>query len=784
VLQPGDIIDNKYTIVRKIASAGFGTVYEGWHERLGRKVAIKAILPGLAEEERFMHMFEDEARNTANLNHENIVQVYDFIIDAQKGQFFMVMQLIDGKDLRQIMKQIRTQSPKGKMPYDLVAYIISRTCSALAYAHEREDPQTGKKLDLVHRDVSPSNIMVAYNGVVKLMDFGIAKAEGRKSEHTRTGVLKGKISYMSPEQAMGQKLEGQSDIYSLGIVMFELLTFKKAFQGNTDLDVLQKVAKGEIDTSALDDPDIPPALKAITLKATERDMSKRYQTAQEMYLDLHKYFSSIDSQSMQSKLAKYMQKLFAEELKQRDSAPEVPPRTLNTSVGDVSEMATGVITRPSTVSPPPTPASTQPSPSFKLSRPIIAGSIGLVLFILAFLFIPRLFPSTYGVIDSIPTGADVKINGTYLGSTPFQVRSEHVRPGKQYDLVLSHPNFFDLHHVLVIDDKKNMRVDGAELLNANENAYRLRFQAQLNISTIPPKGKILLQNEEIGVAPLEYIYEASEIPLNLRATFPGLDSPDPLVVNLASGATSNSTSWEIESLRQGVYRIVGKFNRRVTINAVPPGAADLFVDGKPMGPVPIELSLPFGEHEIRIDRGDLSSGNEVFVVSQTDSVFNLVLKKKVRFKAFAAATNEPLPANITIYDGDNRKISSGSAPALLAVPAGNATAEFEYSGYKTVQVPVNASRDTLIEVQLDIIRPVIVVEVTDTNGNKLSGVSVRSDTGFKARTNALGVAVLEVSPNRTHEFSVEKEGYRPLRGLKVSVGPSGRKKLPAVLRPR
>ena len=221
----------QYEILEKIASGGMAELYKAKRtgvEGFQKIVAIKKILPHLADDEEFVTMFADEAKLAAQLNHPNIIHIYD-LGKIQAGGYFIAMEYVDGRDLRGRSSSRRHATLGVPLPVPLAVYIASKVASALDYAHRRRDAE-GHELNIVHRDVSPQNILISYEGDIKLCDFGIAKAASKASK-TQSGALKGKIQYMSPEQAWGKPIDRRSDLFSLGVVLHELLTGERLFRG-------------------------------------------------------------------------------------------------------------------------------------------------------------------------------------------------------------------------------------------------------------------------------------------------------------------------------------------------------------------------------------------------------------------------------------------------------------------------------------------------------------------------------------------------------------------------
>ncbi|MBN2694256.1 serine/threonine protein kinase [bacterium] len=302
----------RYYLLRHIATGGMAEIFlskqlglEGFEKLL----VIKKILNQYAENQDFITMFLDEARLAAKLDHPNIVRIYD--LGKQGNSYYIAMEYIAGEDLRGIMKKI---SQKGQLiPIQHTIHIISSISEGLDYAHKKKDP-SGKPLNIIHRDISPQNVMVSYEGNVKLLDFGIAKASTQSSE-TEAGVLKGKYAYMSPEQAKGKKLDHRSDIFSVGILLFEMLTNHRLFKAGNQLDTLRKLVYEEIPSPKSFNPNIPDRLEEIVMKALEKDPDKRYHTARDFQADLEEFVAESQLICSPTRTAKFMQEIFVEELK-------------------------------------------------------------------------------------------------------------------------------------------------------------------------------------------------------------------------------------------------------------------------------------------------------------------------------------------------------------------------------------------------------------------------------------------------------------------------------------
>jgi serine/threonine protein kinase len=307
----------RYEIIRKLAVGGMAEIYlarvrgTAGFEKL---VVLKRISPVVADDQGFVQMFLDEARLAATLRHPNIADVFD--VGTEDSSYYFAMEFIHGQDARSIRLEA---NERGKqIPLEVALAITSGTSYALAYAHAKTGPSG--PLDIVHRDVSPSNILVSYDGAVKLVDFGIARAEIRTTAKTRTGMLKGKVPYMSPEQTRGQVLDRRSDIFSLGTVLYEMTCGVRPFEGHSEYDTLETIVSARCERPSALVPGYLPELERIVLRMLARDPVDRYQTADDVLADLEKLFSDAGLLVSERVVAKYMREMFAGEIEEWEQA--------------------------------------------------------------------------------------------------------------------------------------------------------------------------------------------------------------------------------------------------------------------------------------------------------------------------------------------------------------------------------------------------------------------------------------------------------------------------------
>jgi serine/threonine protein kinase len=456
VVLPQPIPFGKYTLFERIGRGGMADVFKARVQGpagFERIFVVKRILPHLCDDPTFTKMFIEEAKMSARLSHPNIVQVFE--LGAVDNEYFISMEYVRGRDLAETMRTLwaRVGPPRP----ELVAYVGREMCRALAYAHDLIGDD-GSPLGMIHRDVSPSNVMLSYDGAVKLLDFGIAKALGgdEKTDESATqrGTLKGKFAYMAPEQTQGSDVDRRIDIFATGIVLHEILTGRRLFKGDNDLQTVEKVRVCDVPPPSLQNPLCPPELDVIVLKALAKYRDDRFQTASEMADALDDVVHAARFQP--SHLAQLMRDLFPAEAGGGDGRNSSASARVNQSM-------TGSTSRPYSVMRSPTipPVSRSVSSLRGLQslessavipprpRPFYSrGSVWVMVLLVMAAFVggavwmqsavpvqrevigpkeskPRTLLQEYN-IDSIPDGADVYVLGTneYLGKTPFRKKLE------------------------------------------------------------------------------------------------------------------------------------------------------------------------------------------------------------------------------------------------------------------------------------------------------------------------------------------------------------------------
>lgn len=305
-----------YLLLERVSLGGMAEVFKAIEfgvDGFERLVAVKRILPHVAEDEEFITMFKDEARIAVQLQHGNIAQIYS--LGHEADSFYIALEYVAGQDLRTVFERCRKQGSTIPVPH--CCFIMTRVCEGLDYAHNKKSAQ-GEPLNIIHRDVSPPNVLVSYEGAVKLCDFGVAKAAGRVSQ-TQAGILKGKFGYMSPEQVKGQDLDRRSDVFAAGVCLWELLTGRRLFHGDTDFSTLEKVRAGDVPIPRTINSDIPEALEEIIMDALAVDPDQRIPTASKLQERLQAFLYEKYRMFSRKQLADWMRIHYASEIEAEKS---------------------------------------------------------------------------------------------------------------------------------------------------------------------------------------------------------------------------------------------------------------------------------------------------------------------------------------------------------------------------------------------------------------------------------------------------------------------------------
>lgn len=300
----------KYLLLQRIAAGGMAEIFKARFQVAGgqKTCVIKRILPHLAMNDDFITMFHDEARISVRLSHANIVQVFDF--GNIEGDHFLAMEYVQGQNLSTLLKKL--QKSGNTLPVPIALYIAAEVAKGLHYAHSRTD-DTGQPLGIVHRDVSPANILLSYEGEVKIADFGIAKAAS-KDAATKTGHIKGKASYLAPEQLLSKQLDARCDVFAMGAVLWEMLAGRKLFSGENELEIIAKVSRIKIEPPSSVNTTLPRELDGVVMKALQRNLRNRFQNAGELHRALMAVIRHFGIDVSSTEVGSYIKNLFTDEL--------------------------------------------------------------------------------------------------------------------------------------------------------------------------------------------------------------------------------------------------------------------------------------------------------------------------------------------------------------------------------------------------------------------------------------------------------------------------------------
>jgi serine/threonine protein kinase len=437
----------RYSLIEPIGRGGMAEVWKAkahGARDFERVVVLKRILPHLCSDQQFVEMFIAEARLSARLNHPNIVQVFDF--GELGGEYFLAMEFIEGLTLSTALERLKEQQP---IPLGLTIQVVRDMCLALSYAHALTGAD-GTPLHIMHRDVSPSNVMLGLDGTVKLLDFGVAKAVTLADEHTRTGVLKGKISYMPPEVVDGSaRADARVDLFAAGVVLHEMLTGKRLFRGRDEFQTLAQIRACEVEPPSAVRNEVPAALDQICLKALSRRPEDRYQTGAELASALAPLLHDLRWDSL--KTAHLVGELARIPGPAVEALSTATPRTISQTVAQGTEAV-----------PPPS----LPSFLFKKRRrmaPIVVA-VALVSTAIgasgAWLLATRTTTMKSGLlVASEPPGASIELDKRTLSeTTPTAI--QNLRPG-QHTLRLRHAGHNDVERVVLVKAGERAMVDVA-----------------------------------------------------------------------------------------------------------------------------------------------------------------------------------------------------------------------------------------------------------------------------------------------------------------------------------
>ncbi len=552
----------RYQLLKKLATGGMAQIYLGRQvglEGFEKLMVVKRILPHLAENDDFITMFLDEARIAARLNHPNIVQIFD--LGAQDESFFIAMEYIHGEDVRRVWK--RAEQAGRPVPVPMVLRIVIEACAGLDYAHKKAD-QSGRPLNIVHRDISPQNILVSFEGHVKIVDFGIAKAADQATV-TRSGVLKGKYSYMSPEQAAGKAIDHRSDIFAVGVVLYELLTQTRLFKRGNDIQTLNAVTACEVVPPSQVSARCPLDLDSIVMRALARDRADRYEEARLLQADLEEWLLAHKLPSSSVHLAAFMQEIYADRLAREAEEGRLLFETQEAAKSEELEKAT------------PAEKGARPTRSMRSSGPVSQRSV------------PRQTREVEATSAERPSKSGPTSKNKALEKA-IEELPDH-KPRASTDQSVSVPTQTETAKrwprvVAALAGVAAVGVIAAVALKPGP-----RPLAEVTVASDPPGAEVRFDGR-----PVECV-----TPCRLPARPPGkyalalsLDGYEPLTANVAVPDPGLKVTLPVFALAKARGQLAPPAVRTtVAVTSEPPGAA-VSADGAPQGNTPLELSLEPG----------------------------------------------------------------------------------------------------------------------------------------------------------------------------------------------
>jgi eukaryotic-like serine/threonine-protein kinase len=485
-----DLVFGKYEIQHRLAIGGMGEVFYAVQKGVPgfeRAAILKSLLPDLASQEGFIDQFLDEARVAATLNHPNVVSIYE--VGQWNGTYFIAMEYIRGRNLSQLIR--RALENQQRVPPMVVARIIRDAAGGLDHAHRATDT-SGRPLNIVHRDISPQNIMVRDDGVTKVVDFGIASASNRATR-TATGALKGKLAYMAPEQIVSRDLTGAVDQYALGVVFWEMLTSRRLFKADSDMLIAKKVLEEQIPAPSTLAPDISPVLDDIVMRMIQRDIHQRFPSCSAVAAALEQVVTANTPPSGESPVTSFMRRLGTEDLvvKVRPSAPSAAGNfviSLKSAAQEGTPSEVDVMVPTAAILPPVAPADEAPPGSRRRMVAVaLVAALGLIGFGVSRAISPpsvmvevdsgapvvAIEPPKPEVVDagpavvevpkapgklrvsSAPAGAALRLDGRPMGATPQEFE---VSPGVPHYLMFEKAGFKDVEQELTVEPGESRNV--------------------------------------------------------------------------------------------------------------------------------------------------------------------------------------------------------------------------------------------------------------------------------------------------------------------------------------
>ncbi len=594
----------KYTLLRRLAVGGMAELYLALQKSVAgfeKLIVVKRVLPHLAVDETFVEMLLAEARIAATLTHPNIAQVYD--VGVAEGDYFIAMEHVHGEDLRSIVRQMRQKSVRS-FPLEHTLAIVMGCCKGLAYAHDRRDLD-GEPLEIVHRDISPQNVLVTFTGDVKVVDFGIAKA--RSANEEEEGQLKGKVPYMSPEQAQGLPLDSRSDLFSLGVMLFELCTGKRLFKGANEQETLQRIVGGNYPQPRDINPNLSPRLEAIILRALTVDRDQRYPDAREMLADLESYIRDERLAVSALSLGEWMQDLFDDKLAQQKQMLQEGRQLAEVLASEETEDLAAISSMGLSLS---GVSQVRAKPASKTPWVLLLLLLGLGAAGAAatYMLWPEPAPTGPGsiAISTDPPGAAIYIDGSRRPERTPATLSD--LPLGTYSVRLTADGFAPFASQVELTQASTAGTIEAELQRPTASSFGV-----VRVNTTPAGATVLVDGSPIeGTTPLTVPELEPGVAHRIAITLDGYETHSEEVLLQAGDVSEVTATLERTPL--------GDNETWLTVTTDPDDATVTIGGESYESGSPYEIRLPSGETEVRVEREgyeavvreiDLPGGREV-----------------------------------------------------------------------------------------------------------------------------------------------------------------------------
>jgi serine/threonine protein kinase len=608
----------KYTLIRKLAVGGMAELFLALQRSVAgfeKLIVVKRVLPHLMKDQSFVTMLLDEARIAATLNHPNVAHIYD--VGEANGQFYIAMEHIHGEDLRSLVREMKKNNVT-QFPLEHALAIVLGCCSGLAYAHTKADLD-GQPMGIVHRDVSPQNILVTFTGDVKLVDFGIAKAGRSTMEDTGSGQLKGKVPYMSPEQARGELLDNRSDIFSLGIILFELCTGRRLFRGKNEMETLRRIVEDEYPKPRELNPHLSPRLEEIILRSLEKNVDRRYQSARDMQADLEDFIRAEQLKVSALSLGTWMAELFKEKLdtqkrllaEGRQLAEVLAVQTAERDREEALQSGThasGVRQKP-------------PSkiPWILLALMVLGGAAAAVWF-----FVLRETPAPVATgngviaIESTPPGAAIWLDGDRRSErTPARI--ERLPLGARYSVKLTHDGFAPFTEEVALSQERPTFELAATLRQSSASDFGM-----INVRSVPAGAHVLLDGRDTNLV----------TPATVPEIAPGVAHTFALALDgyVTHNETITLEAGQMREINQPLERLpLGEGESVLRIVTEPPNARVQFEGEWHEGGSPYEFRVPTRRYHVVVQRtGFRSADRDAVLVSGEVTELSVELERDRR----------------------------------------------------------------------------------------------------------------------------------------------------------